>query len=170
MNKNPADPKKLCLVECVKQVIRAIQPKTNVDTYDLLRCMGGELSGRSDLTIGVQVDSQKIRESIFHFTGRTAQVVYTRANTFEEWDFDSKVADTLRIDGYVICTLSAGKLYKHTRVDLGHAVVIETLSQDGKVGIFDPGPEVRGMKTIKSEDLYWASRAREGGLIQITID
>lgn len=162
------DSTNLCLASCISRVIATIEPESSVNEQAVADALGGARSGTSDRETGIPVEPEKIRHIVEQAVGRHCTVTYSTANTFEEWEFRERVKEAFDTGAHVICTLSAGRLFGHARVDLGHSVVAERLfERDRMLHVYDPGPDGQGSKDYSCEDMYWAARAREGGLIVI---
>ena len=153
----------LCVAACIEMTLRlgGFFEVPNQETIGL--SLGIEKDSASLLNLGIKIDVDRMKESSV-LGPYITKAEYVRANTFPEWEFESKCRDALASGLHVICTLSAGRLYGTDEEDRGHAVVVQAV-RGNRVEVVDPGPGMVGKRWESSEDLYIAARAREGGLI-----
>lgn len=153
-----------CLVACIAMIARAVDGGREWDQFEIAEMLGGitdEGLGLSDIGMPVRLDAWR-NLPLLGAMFRTAE--YVLSNSFDEWELDSYLSRGLQGGGHAVVTLSAGSLYRHSQRERGHAVLVEAVEGD-VVQIIDPGPETFGRAVYPAIDLYWASRARTGGLI-----
>lgn len=153
-----------CLPACLEIILKSIGVLASQDYFG--EQIGIETASEKDLKLGTNVQLSALN-NIARLLNLEYFFTYLRAAEFEEWMFEEKLAALLQQGDHVICTLSAGRLYKNSDLELGHAVVVKKLEAE-RVEIVDPGPKDFGFKTYSLEQLYVASRYREGGLLVLS--
>lgn len=154
-----------CLADCVAQAVQELSGEP-VTADDVIEALGPIRVGDvDDLDVGLAVDPLKIRTFVNQYVA-SSEVTYTPANTFEEWEFADYLQTALSGRTKVICTFSAGKLFGHDRVELGHAVIVDD-TIDSDLIVRDPEQPVGKLDRYSQDNMYWAARFRAGGLLVI---
>lgn len=158
-----------CLIKCIQLI--AIHTNPALSTDDLLaiekEIWPGTVaaSNDDDLKIGLPVDVDTWNALPSFRTARLG-LEYKRVNYFQEWDFEDFLISSARSDGLSILTLSAGVLFGHDRLDVGHAIIISHI-QDDDIVVFDTAAEHFGFFRVSKDLLLAACKARLGGLITV---
>ena len=157
-----------CLIKCIQLV--AFHNCPTLSAGNLL-AMENEIQSETvmadedDLKIGLPVDVEKWNV-LPSFRAARLRLEYRRVNYFQEWDFEDFLTSSAQSDGLSILTLSAGVLFGHDRLDVGHAIIISHIQDDGIV-IFDTAAEHFGFFRVSRDLLLAACKARLGGLITV---
>ena len=160
-----------CLPACIALSAVRVVGLSEFDANCIRALLGSEVGpdvggGGSDLKKGVPVDIENWNlMTEFHDWG--IEFEYQRANTFPEWEFDTRISEALAAGKGVIATFSAGRFFNHDRVDLGHAVIVSEINGNSLI-YFDTAEDNYGFHTVQVDDLYSACRYRDAGLLIVS--
>lgn len=91
---------------------------------------------------------------------------YRPISLYTDWMFEDILMKAKKDNCYLICGYDYGMLYNGKPNGVGHVSIILDIEAAGrsKVSIYDPGPDNPGIKTIDTEDLYYAIHTKKNGL------
>lgn len=112
---------------------------------------------------GVKISEEKLQE-FFDEKEIGLRIKYLDGTRINELDLDVRFARYLKEKKYVILAYSYGILYnKFNHDSLGHVALLEKVSGEDIIQIYDPGPDEAGVKEISILKMYDAMR-KKGGL------
>lgn len=156
-----------CIPACLSSVMKLDYGK-DVDQVAIGSRLNLITDSPEDVDLGVRIDLPEFR-LLFEEQGVRVSISYIKAVEHDEWLMLDQLESLLAVKGRkvsIILTLSSGILLGHGQNDIGHAVILRSISGD-QLEYFDPGPESAGVRVSNFELVYRACRYRNGGALVI---